>query len=75
MRQSMGSQRVRHDLASEQQNVYVRICVYMCISLYTYLNLYLLVWKTMGSQQYHQFQSKIKIEFLPLHICSSFLYK
>ena len=35
MRQSMGSQRVRHDLASEQQNVYVRICVYMCISVYT----------------------------------------
>ena len=55
--------------------IHVYKCVYMCISLYTYLNLYLLVWKTMGSQQYLQFQSKIKIEFLPLHICSSFLYK
>ena len=43
MLQSMGSQNVRHNLATEQQHVYVCIWIYMlymCVYIYVYVSIY-----------------------------------
>ena len=39
--QSMGSQRVRHDLATKQHHIYVCVCVCVCVCVYIYIYAYL----------------------------------